>query len=60
MLEDVRVNLQALRVIADDLAPGEATEATARDIRILAQMIVVLTEGLTAVIDELERVTTSE
>jgi len=55
MLEDVRANLQALRLLADDLAPGEVTEVTAREIRILAQMIVVLTEGLGGVIDELER-----
>jgi len=54
MLEDVRVNLEALRVLADELAPGEITEITAREIRIVGQMIVVLTEGLSAVIDELE------
>ncbi len=55
MLEDIKSNLQALRGLADDLVPGEVTEATARDIRILSQMIVVLTEGLAAVIEELER-----
>ena len=55
MLEDIRANLGALRTLARDLSPGEVEEATAREIRVLAQMVLVLTEGLAAVIDELER-----
>jgi len=55
MLEDIRAHLRALRTLAHDLSPGEVEEVTAREIRLLSQMVVVLTEGLSAVIDELER-----
>jgi hypothetical protein len=36
------------------------TEVTAQQIRLLGQMIVILTEGLTAVIDELEQLEVSD
>jgi hypothetical protein len=55
MLEDVKANLHALRTLAHDLSPGEVEEVTAREIRLLAQMVLVLTEGMDAVIEELEQ-----
>ena len=60
MLEDVKVSLAAVRQIADELAPGEMEEVTATQMRAVVQMVTVLTEAVTAVIEELERLRPSE